>query len=238
VRALAAYLIVGVGLWGSDSRGLRPRPTPADYPAYEAGADATVAAAVLTPGQVKAAFSTELKEYLVLEVGVFPAAGQPLDLLRGDFAIRAGARGELVRAANPAAIAASNQRKASPPPSSGRDVTLYPTASVGYESGTWTDPATGQRRHAGGVYTDTGVGVAVGDPGYPQPPRPGSTDRDREVMNQELADKMLPEGKTADPVGGYLYFRLPAKARTSALELQYFAAGGKVRVLLPAVKTK
>jgi len=97
---------------------------------------------------------------------------------------------------------------------------------------------TGQRRHASGVYTETGVGVGVGDPGYPQPPRPGSTDRDREVMGQELTDKMLPEGQTANPIAGYLYFRLPAKARTSALELQYFAAAGKVRVLLPPVKTK
>ena len=238
MKTLAMLLIASVGLLGSDPRGLRPRPAPADYPSHEAGGSVTVAAAVLTPDQVKGAFSTDLSQYLVIEVGLYPAAGQTLDIVRGDFAIRAGAKGELVRAANPDAIAASNQRKNSPRPSKGSDVTLYPSASVGYESGSWTDPVTGQRRHASGVYTETGVGVGVGDPGYPQPPRPGSTDRDREVMGQELADKMLPEGKTGDPIAGYLYFQLPAKVRTSALELQYFAAGGKMRVLLPPLKTK
>lgn len=238
MRIFVLLLIAPVGLLGSDSRGLRPRPAPADYPAHEASQEVTVAAAVLTPNQVKATFSTDLKDYLVIEVGVYPAAGQTLDIIRTDFAIRAGTQGELVRAANPEAIAASNQRKSNPPPSRPSDVTIYPTATIGYESGTWTDPTTGQRRHAGGVYTDTGVGVAVGDPGYPQPPRPGSTDRDRDVMSQELTDRMLPEGNTAMPIAGYLYFRLPAKVRTSALELQYFAPAGKVRVLLPAVKTR
>ncbi len=57
-------------------------------------------------------------------------------------------------------------------------------------------------------------------------------------MNQELTDKTIPDGKTTEPVAGYVYFRLPAKARTSALELQYFGANGRLRVPLPAVKLK
>ncbi len=148
-----------------------------------------------------------------------------------------GAQGDLVRAANPGAIAASNQRKNSPPPSSNKDITIYPTATIGYESGDVYDPVTGRRR-GGGMYGGGGVGVGVGDQGYPQPPRPGSTDRDRDTMHQELGDKTLPDIRTNNPVSGYLYFRLPAKARTSALELQYLSRDSKVRVLLPPVRTK
>lgn len=214
--------------------GLKPRPAPGDYPAHETAGGVTIAAAVLTPEQVKSAFSTDLTQYVVIEVGVYPGSGQTLELSSADFALRIGAQGEIERAANPRAIAASNQRKNTPKPSRASDVTIYPTANIGYESGGY-DPITGRRR--GGVYTDTGVGVGIGDQG-PQPPRPGSTDRDRAVMDQELADKTLPDVKTSDPVAGYLYFRLSPKTRTSALELQYLAAGGRVRVLLPAPRGK
>ena len=236
MKQFAILLAASAVALATDPRGLKPRSGPADYPAHETGTDVTIGAAVLTPAQVKSTFATDLSGYLVLEVGVYPGAGQAVDVSIGDFAVRVGSEGEIVRAANPQAIAASNQRKKAPKPSRASDVTLYPSATIGYESGTYTDPASGQRRRAGGVYTDAGVGVGIGDQG-PQMPRPGSTDRDRDVMNQELTDKMLPDGKTSDPVAGYVYFRLPAKARTSALELQYFAAGGKVRVLLPAVRT-
>ncbi|MBS1877300.1 MAG: hypothetical protein JSU00_29080 [Acidobacteria bacterium] len=222
-------------LFASDPGGLRPRSSPGDYPASETGKVVAIGAAVLTPDQAKAAFSTDLREYVVVEVGLFPEAGQVVDVSAMDFALRVGARGELVRAANPRAIAASNQRKANPPPSRASDITVYPTATVGYESGDVYDPATGRRR-GGGWYGGTGVAVATGDPGYPQPPRPAGTDRDREVMNQELADKTLPETTTNQPISGYLYFRIAPKMRTSALELQYLGKDDRVRVLLPALK--
>jgi hypothetical protein len=228
IGALAAFVL------GADTRGLKPRPAAADYAVQETHGDLTLGAAVLTPDEVKSALSTDLKQYIVLEVGVYPAAGKTIELNPHDFALRAGEQGNIVRAAAPQAIAASNQRKNSPAPrqGSGRDVTLYPTATVGVANG--PDPVTGRNRT--GVYTGAGVGVGVGGnngPAYPDPPRPGSTDRDREVMQQELADMMLPEGQFTAPVSGYLYFPIPQKARTAALELQYFGAGGKVRVALP-----
>lgn len=221
-------------VFAADRGGVRPRTNANDYPAHETARDVSVAAAVISPDQAKSLFSTDLSQYVVLEVGLFPAANQTIDVNSGDFSLRVGAQGDIVRAANPHAMAAANQRKNSPPPARGRDITLYPTATVGVATG--PDPVTGQRRR--GVYTETGVGVGIGDPGYPQPPRPGSTDRDREVMNQELSDKMLPDGPSDAPVAGYLYFRIPPKARTSALELQYTAPSGRVRVLLPSARAK
>lgn len=232
-------LLTGV-LWtvalAADTRGLKPRPAPADYAVHETHADLTLGVAVLSPEQVKSAFATDLKEFIVLEVGVYPASGKTVELNPHDFALRSGDQGNIMRAAAPRAIAASNQRKnapAQPTGGSNRDITLYPTATIGVANG----PDYNGRNRTG-VYTGGGVGVGVGGnggPAYPDPPRPGSTDRDREVMQQELADMMLPEGQFTAPVSGYLYFPIPPKARTSALELQYFGAGGKVRVALPPV---
>ncbi len=235
MKAFTLLLGASMVVFASDPRSLKPRSNPTDYPAHEATGGVTIAADPLSPSQVKSTFSTDLHEYYVLEVAVYPEPGQPVEINTADFAVRVGSHGEMVRAANPHAIAASNQRKNSPRQSRPSDVAIYPTATIGYESGRGYDPVTGRQRN-GGVYTETGVGVGIGDQGGMQPPRPGSTDRDRDVMGQELTDKMLPEGRATDPVAGYIYFRLPAKARTSALELQYYSAGGKVRVLLPAVR--
>jgi hypothetical protein len=227
----AAFIFASAILASGSSAGLKPRPSPSDYPNHESGKSATVAATLLTPDQVKSTFSTDMSHYIVVEVGVYPAAGQTVDLSSGDFALRIGAQGEIVRAANPRAIAASIQRKNAPQPSRASDITLYPTATIGVASG--TDPMTGRRTR--GVYTDTGVGVGIGGGGPMEAPRPASTDRAREVMQQELSDKSLPDGKTADPVAGYLYFPMTPKARNSGLELQYFAVSGKLRVALPAL---
>jgi hypothetical protein len=239
VKTLALTLLCTTVALATDPRGVKPRPGPADYPAHENSNQLTLAAAVLSADQVKSLFATDLREYTVIEVGLYPASGQTIDVTSVDFAMRIGAQGDIVRAANPHAIAASNQRKNRPSPSRGSDVTLYPTATIGYESGDVYDPVTGGRRRASSVYTGAGVGVGVGGAGAPpQAPRPGSTDRDREVMQQELLDKALPDGPVTAPVAGYLYFRLPPKAKNSALELQYYAGSHKVRVPLEPPKIK
>jgi hypothetical protein len=134
-----------------------------------------------------------------------------------------------LRPASAQAIAAALQRKNTPKPRSPSDVTLYPTATIGYESGTYS----GQRH--GGVYTAAGVGVGVGDPGPMGAPRPASTNQDRSTMEQELGDKGLPEGKTMQAVAGYLYFPRPAsKTQTrSNFTLTYYAAEGEVTLVVP-----
>lgn len=177
---------------------------------------------VLSPEQVRNTFATDLNRgYIVIEVGAYPRGGNRVDVSIQDFALRAGAS-DMVRAAAPRAIASILQQKNAGPPSRSSDITLYPTADFGVVS------------NPGGraVYTGAGVGVGVGDQG--QPPRPGSTDRDRMTMRQGLEDKALPEGKTTRPVAGYLYFPMTAaKRKNVAYELTYFADGGKVRVALP-----
>jgi len=219
-------VIAGMAL-AAGGGGIRPRGSSTDYPAHETAGGVSIGAAVIPSDQVRKIFATDLNSggYLVIEVAVYPDAGREIDLSAGDFMLRAGSDSETVRAASGSAIASALQRKNAPRPRKASDVTVYPTASIGYESG-------GYRR---GVYTEAGVGVGVGEP---RPPGPAATDRDRSTMQQELEDKSLPEGKTAQAVAGYLYFPRPSgKAKTAAYELTYYGAAKQVKLRVP-VPTK
>jgi hypothetical protein len=72
--------------------------------------------------------------------------------------------------------------------------------------------------------TSAGVGVGVGGQ---RPPQPGSTEADRRTMELELSEKGLPEGNTASPVSGYLYFTVPKKKNVK-YQLEYMLNGNKV----------
>jgi hypothetical protein len=228
------WLVCISGLLLADGgKGIRPRPSATDYPARETARTATVAAAMIAPGQVRKAFATDLNSggYLVVEVAVYPQAGSEMNLARSDFLLRAGADGETVRPENGRTIAGVLARKYSPPRPTVNDVLV--STSVGYETG--TDPVTGRR--ASGVYTGAGVGVGVGDPGPPPPP-PG-VNQDPSRIEQELEDQSLPEGKTSQAVAGYLYFPKPSgKANHATYELTYYGADGQIRLRLPPANAK
>ena len=231
------WMAAGI-MMARDGDGIRPRPVAADYPGHETANGVTVAAAVMPQDQVKHMFATDLSHYIVVEVAMYPEPGQDVDLSAGDFALKIGAGGDAVRAANPRAIASIIRKKNEPKPGSPGDVTIYPSATIGYESGPSYDPNTGGRRN-GGVYTGAGVGVGVGGANGPQAPRPASTDRDRVTMQQELEDKGLPEGKARRAVAGYLYFPRPnGKARNALYEISYYGTSGKVRVSVPPPQSK
>ena len=223
-------LIAGMAL-AAGGGGIRPRGSSADYPAHETAGGMTIGAAVVPSDQVRKVFATDLNGggYLVIEVAVYPDAGREIDVSAGDFMLRAEPDSETVRAASGSAIASALQRKNAPRPGKASDVSIYPTANIGYESGGY-DPVTGGRRR--GVYAGGGVGVGVGEP---RPPGPAATDRDRSTMQQELEDKSLPEGKTSQAVAGYLYFPRPSgKAKTAAYELTYYGAARQVKLRVPA----
>src|SRR5215469_1292017 len=140
--------------------GIRPRGSSADYPGQETGGGLTVAAAIIPPDQVHKIFAADLNRagYIVLEVAVYPEAGQSVNLSAGDFLLRIDST--TVRPAGGAAIATILTKDRSTPPRP-NDVNVVTTANVGYESGGY-DPVTGRRRS--GVYTGAGVGVERGNP--------------------------------------------------------------------------
>lgn len=231
MKRAAMFCLAASLLLAGDRGGIRPRGNSTDYPAQQSGKGVTIAAAAIAPEQAAKLFATDLNRggYVVVEVAVYPEAGGEIDVLSRDFLLRIGSDPTTVRPVSAQAIASALQRKNTPKPRPAGDVTLYPTATIGYESGTYN----GQRH--GGVYTAAGVGVGIGDPGPMGAPRPASTDRDRSTMQQELEDKGLPEGKTTQAVAGYLYFPKPASAKRtrSTYNLTYYAAEGQVSVVIP-----
>jgi hypothetical protein len=96
-----------------------------------------------------------------VEAAAYPAAGVDLDLNAADFGLRCES-GEVLRAAEPKAIARRLQEKNAP---HGTDIDLFPTAGVGYESGPY----------GRGVTRSAGVAVGVNRPGRRDPPPPIAT---------------------------------------------------------------
>jgi hypothetical protein len=210
-----------------DEYGTAPRAEASRYPASTQQGQLSIGAQLLTAEQIRRAFATELdRNFLVVEVAVFPGTGGSVDVARPAFAIRAAGSDSASKPLNPRNVAATAQQRSS----EGRDVTIYPQVGIGYESGRTYDPATGQQRRGGGVYTSAGVGVGVG------PRESASTDKDREVMELELTEKGLPEGSASKPVAGYLYFPYPEKKKGAAYQLECVLGGVKFAVALKLSK--
>ncbi len=231
LRTTLTILVMVSALVAQTARGTVPRASGESYPAHAQQAEATVGATLLTPEQIHKLFATDIgKCCLVVEVAVYPQPQNTVTVATADFVLRAGNSDIAARASSPELIAAMLQpRPASPSSSGGTDVVITPTSSVGYESGGY-DPVTGQRR-SGGVYTSAGVGVGVGAGGGT--PQAGPSDRDRRVMELELREKSLPEGKAFNPVSGYLYFSLPKKEKKANYKLEYTLNGNKMVLALP-----
>ena len=231
MKRLSGCALAATLLFADGGAGIRPRGSGADYQAHESAAGLTIAASLIPPDQVHKLLATDLNGvgYLVVEIAVYPDPGREVDLKSGDFMLQIGPNSETVRAASPLAIASILQRKNTPQPPRPGDITVVPTATIGYESGGY-DPA---GRRTRGVYTGAGVGVGIGGAGTPPPPGPAATDRDRATMQQELEDKALPEGKTTAAVAGYLYFPRPSgKAKKPAAQLTYYGAARQLKLQL------
>ena len=147
------------------------------------------------------------------------------DLSLDDFALYISGSDIGTKPQSATVVAASLQKKAD----SASPVSVQTGASVGYESGTYTDPNTGQPTRVHGVYTATEVGVGVGHPN----PAPGSTGRDRQIVETELSQKALPEGKAEAPVSGFLYFSIHNRKKDAKYKLEYDFSGEKLVLSLP-----
>lgn len=235
MRRVALLYLLAIALFAdSQPGGLRPRGKPSDYAAQATQDGMTLGAVVLSAGEVRHAFATDLNRgYLVVEVGVYPGTASA-ELHATDFSLRVGANQATIRPVTAEAVAAALTRPSkSQTRRASSDLDIYPSATIGYERGRVYDPTTGQTR-GGGWYGGTGVAVASGGPAGP-PPGPSTSERNRPVMRGELEDKALPEGVGTQPVAGYLYFPLPAAKRSKsvAYELVYDAPSSRVTIPLP-----
>ena len=224
MKRIALMLVAVIAAFASN--GIRPRGSAADYPAHVTSDGVTIAAAVVPPAQVRKMFAADLNGmgYIVIEVAVYPETAPDADVSSGDFMLSPAGETSAVPPVSARTIAGVLDRKNSPPHVRDTDV----TATVGYETG--TDPVTGRR--VSGTYT--GVAVENGPPGTLSPPPSGP---DPWTMKQELEERSLPEGKTKQPIAGYLYFpKLSKKSRGAGYELTYYGVSGKVQLSINATK--
>ena len=208
-------------------RGSVPRSSADRYHSHAKLNGTSVGAEILTPKQIHKVFVSDLNRCrIVVEFAFYPGKEKGShDLSLDDFALFISGTDIATKPQSATVVAASLQKKAG----SGAPVSVQTGATVGYESGTYTDPSTGQPTRVHGVYTATEVGVGVGRPN----PAPGSTERDRQVMEKELDQKGLPEGKSAAPVAGYLYFSIRDRKKDAKYRLEYNFNGEKLVLPLP-----
>ena len=187
----------------------------------------TLGAVVVPADQVKKLFAVDLNKlgYIVVEMAVYPDAN--VEIAARDFLLRIGSDGSTVRPA-------SRRHR--------RTVALRRLAAPAI-----AEPGSGarQRNHrlrerqlrrprAGGVYTESTVGVGIGEQPMPAPaPKSGKKDTDALSVQVDLENQALPEGRFSQPVAGYLYF--PATPKKSSLEITWYGPNGQVRLpLVPA----
>ncbi|HET8826190.1 MAG TPA: hypothetical protein VFM77_13725 [Terriglobales bacterium] len=220
VRPILITFVLLVFAWAAP-KGTAPRLAASDYPAHGQQDGVSVGAKLLTSTEVRKTFVSDLNHCcVVVELAVFPKAGQNLAVSLDDITLRVAGTDTAARPSSATVVSAALQKDAQ----GQRDVTVAPAVTVGYQTGTSYDPVTGTQQ-PGGVYTGVGVGVGVGHRGN----QPGASEKDRSVMETELSEKGLPEGDAAKPVAGYLYFQIP-KSKNAKYELQYKLNGNTVQI--------
>lgn len=210
----------------TEAKGIAPRATAEQYPAHAQHEGVAIGAKLLTVEEAHKAFVSNVDACcLVVEVGLYPQKDKPLDVNFDDFKLRVVGTDTTERPQTAWQVASSIQKKND----TQHDVTVTPTASVGYESGTYIDPVTGQPRRVHGVYTSAGVGVGVDPSGSPS----AASDHELDVMKAEFKEKGLAEGSASLPFAGYLYFPIPKKKKDAKLALEYTINEEKVTLALP-----
>jgi hypothetical protein len=220
---LAALLLFSVAAFsGEGPQGTVPRASAEKYPAHVEQDGSAIGARLLKPSESQKEFASDIDRCCVaVEVALYPRKNGMIEVSLNDFDLRE-AGSDIARKPSSSEVVAARLQ---PPPKSDqpgdKNVTIYPTAGVGYETG-GIDPITGQPRR-GGVVTSAGVGVGIGGQ---RPPERQASRADRRTIAVELREKGLPEGSTMSPVAGYVYFLVPQKKKVT-YQLEYMLNGNK-----------
>jgi hypothetical protein len=226
---LAAGFLCATAVAWDAPKGTVPLSSPDKYAAHAEDGGVGIGATLLTPSQAKKVFAADVDRWcMVVEVAFYPQKDGLVEISVSDFALRIAGQDIATRPASPELVA-SRLQKPSETKSDGHDVVISQSSGIGYQTA-GVDPVTGQRR-PGGVVMSSGAGVGVGVGGSRQP-KAESTDPDPRTIELELREKGLPEGNTAAPVSGYLYFSLPRK-KNAKYQLEYMLNGNKITLALP-----
>lgn len=218
---LVVGLICAAAMASDNSRGTVPRATPDKYDVHGEQNGIGIGATLLSPSQAKKVFSTDLDRCCrVVEVALYPQKDGLVDVSLNDFALRMIGQDFATRPSSAELVAGKLQRPEDEQTSNGHDVIVSPTGGVGVQHA--PDPITGQPRT--GVIYGGGVGVGVGST---QPKSRSTVEADRRTMELELQEKGLPQGASASPVSGYIYFSVPPK-KNAKYQLEYTVNGNQV----------
>lgn len=225
VKAVTLVLLLSAGaaFSGEGPRGTVPRGSADKYPTHMQQDGLSVGARLLSPAQAQKEFSTDVDRCCVaVEVAMYPRKDGMIEVALNDFDLREIGKDIANKPSSADVVAGKLQRPPKSDQPGDRNVGIYPTSSIGYQTG-GIDPVTGQPR-PGGVTTSAGVGVGIGGSRQPDPQ---TKEADRRTMQLELNEKGLPEGNTMSPVAGYLYFSVPPKKKVK-YQLEYMLNGNKV----------
>lgn len=208
-------------LW---AEGPAPRNSASEYPVHATLASASIGAEYLVrsiPSRGRVFFSPD---YLVLEVGVYPATGQTIKIVLEHFALRMNGKKETIAPQSPGFIAAGFKY-----PDWERRRGLETSAGVGDSTVILGRPQPRSR--------------FPGDPTPSQtrlPPVPRAPEREPAVEREEPAraenvvvEAALAEVETPSPRAGYLYFPFKGKTKSiRSLELIYRGPAGTATMKL------
>jgi hypothetical protein len=205
--------------------GTAPRSSVDKYHAHATQSGVSIGAELLTRQEVSKEFAADVNSCcLVVQVAVYPGTDEPLNVSSGDFTLVVEGTDTPIRPQSATVISAKVEKNTG----SNGGLTTVARAGVGVESVSYNDPKTGQPVHEHSVTTSAGAGVGV-DNGVPA----AVAERDRLVIEQELTEKGLPEGKVAVPVSGYLYFALPKPKKDAKYRLECIVKGEALNLELP-----
>ena len=225
LRRISMALLAAVVLHG---QGTRPKAKPADYHAHARVAGFELAADYLAHSMLVEGGVIDVSEYLVIEVAVFPAAGETTRETTGDtpsikseeFTLRLNGRKAALLAQTPGMVAASLK---------------------------YADWEVRRRLQASAGVGDTGVivgrpPVTERFPGDPRPrqsrlPRqpkapdetnPSGEEKPSEMpIEERVQGAAFPDGVANRPVSGYLFFPFRGKTKSiRSLELRYESSDG------------
>lgn len=202
------------------AQGTPPREKVAGYPVHSDQPDFSIGASYLVRSVLSGKGSLETKEYLVVEVALFPLAGHQIKVTDVQFTLRINGGKRVLSAQAPEMVAAAvkypdwEQRKGAEMDAGvgNAGVVLGRPQPVPRFPGDPTAPAGLPPINVPDVAGQAGIARDE-----PDPP---------DVIVTKTA---LPEGPTGRPVSGYLYFPFRGKPKSvRALDLIYAAPAGEV----------
>lgn len=215
-----APLVCVGSLVATGPRGTVPRTSADRYPAHvDQKNGASIGAAMLTPGQVKKIFAGDLNSCcVVVEVALYPQKDGLLQVSMDDFVLREAGKDIGAKPSTAEVLAVTLQKEFPPLRSQPAQVHGSVGGSIGAGNGR-TASTEGELR--------------IGTGGSLLPPTDtGGTDHERRIIQDDLQEKGLPEGKASAPVAGDLYFLMKRKKKTK-YELVYTTTGSKLVLALP-----